>query len=311
MKSAATAVAINASSSNSFVPRPASAKGTRPPLGFSGRFIRVFPSEIIIEDLEVNLTHVVTITALNVDVHSRRIKFTPPAKPEFDLFTTPSMPVASGLELVAQLSFIPRESKDYSDEIIVSCESDRIVIPVRARPAKPILKFDALVQMGAQAVNRPAFAHFQIKNEGKVGCGISFDLPTRSCFKITPSEVSLGSVFDSNNSIQFRIEFMSREVGAIRDIIPVMVNGADQGYKLDLSANVCKMSLDFLSNAQHTALETVAFGSLYPPPPPASTPLFCCDYHAIPQVLRSAACHRGRARQQQPRHRPLDNFLGL
>jgi hypothetical protein len=263
MKSAATVVALNGSSSNSFVPRPASAKGKRPPLGFSGRFVRVFPSEILIEDLEVNVTHVVTITALNVDAHSRRIKFTPPAKPEFDIFTTPSMPVASGLELVAQLSFIPRESKDYSDEIIVTCETDRIVIPVRARPPKPILKFDRLVQMGAQAVNRPAFGHFQIKNEGKVGCTISFDIPSRSCFKITPSEASIGSCFDSNNSLQFRIEFMSREVGAIRDIVPVFVNGLDQGYKLDLSANVCKMSLDFLSNSQHIAMETVAFGSLY------------------------------------------------
>eukprot|EP00294_Goniomonas_avonlea_P005850 CAMPEP_0114571638 /NCGR_PEP_ID=MMETSP0114-20121206/17847_1 /TAXON_ID=31324 /ORGANISM="Goniomonas sp, Strain m" /LENGTH=468 /DNA_ID=CAMNT_0001758759 /DNA_START=96 /DNA_END=1500 /DNA_ORIENTATION=- len=163
-------------------------------LGATGRYVRVFPASVDVIDAEVGVTHVITITVLNTDKHSRRIKFIPPQKKEFVLHYTPSVPIAPGLELTAELAFRTDDNKDFHDQIVVQCESDKIVIPIHAYVPRATIEFDSFCNFGSLAPEHPSL-HFLLEFKGSTS-GVY-----RSVAQLEVNGVVTGQVLDMNVSV--------------------------------------------------------------------------------------------------------------
>lgn len=111
-------------------------------LGTTGNFVRVFPAVAEFINIEPNVTHVLTVTVVNRTDRVRRIRCKPPGTREFTLHQIPSVAVAPGLEISADLEFFTEVEGDFLDEIIVMCEDDRIAVPIVARAPRAELVFD-------------------------------------------------------------------------------------------------------------------------------------------------------------------------
>ena len=111
-------------------------------MGATGKHCRVFPAVAEFRDTEPHVTHVLTITVVNRSDSVKRIRFKPPTTAEFTIHQIPSVSVAPGLEIAADLEFFSTAEGDFSDELVVICDDDRIVIPVRAFGPRADLFFD-------------------------------------------------------------------------------------------------------------------------------------------------------------------------
>ena len=92
--------------------------------GATGKHIRVFPAVAQFNDTEPHVTHVLTVTVVNRSDKVRRIRFKPPRTAEFTLHQIPSVAVAPGLEVSADLEYFSTSDGDFADELQVLCDDD-------------------------------------------------------------------------------------------------------------------------------------------------------------------------------------------
>mmetsp|Transcript_28943 Transcript_28943/g.66987 ORF Transcript_28943/g.66987 Transcript_28943/m.66987 type:complete len:2816 (+) Transcript_28943:96-8543(+) len=232
-------------------------------LGATGRYVRVFPASVDVIDAEVGVTHVITITVLNTDKHSRRIKFIPPQKKEFVLHYTPSVPIAPGLELTAELAFRTDDNKDFHDQIVVQCESDKIVIPIHAYVPRATIEFDSFCNFGSLAPEHPSLHFLELLNVGLCNGEWRFIQEEFSPFKITPSSGLLSGVNGSHNSMSIKVEFKGSTSGVYRSVAQLEVNGVVTGQVLDMNVSVVRQALEMILPNGEGIVDKMQFGTLY------------------------------------------------
>jgi hypothetical protein len=155
-------------------------------LGSTGKYIRVFPAVAEFKDTEPNVTHLLTITVVNRSDHVQRIRFVPPKLKQFALHQIPSMPVAPGLEVSADLEYFAPVDGDFEDEITVMCESDKIKVPVYAFAPRAELFFDSYCLFGAVPPLSTNIRYVDVVNRGKKAADFEFLRDDTLAFTVSP-----------------------------------------------------------------------------------------------------------------------------
>jgi hypothetical protein len=127
------------------------------------------------------------INPLHTNANSvKRIRIVPPQSKLFSLNYTPVIGVAPGLEVIAEVTFqlehgvsplsqTVTESGvtaadtsliEYTDQLVISCGEDTIVVPLIARPPCAELQYTEFINFGAVAEGQRAELPLTITNTG-------------------------------------------------------------------------------------------------------------------------------------------------
>ena len=233
-------------------------------LGQTGALIRVFPAVAEFRNTEPNVAHVLTVTVVNRSERVQRIRFVPPKMRQFTLHQVPAMPVAPGLEVSADLEYFWTEDGDFADEITVLCETDRIKIPVYAFAPRAELYFDHCCLFGAVPPSSINIRYVDIVNRGMKSADFEFLRTDALPFVIEPTAGRLGP--DGGDDCFIRVKITcspNSDVGALRCLASVKVNGVVAGEPLDISALVSRQQLEVVSAEGLGSLPSLQFGTCY------------------------------------------------
>jgi len=232
-------------------------------MGITGQFIRVFPATADFPNIEAGVTHVLSITVVNRSDRARRIRFVSPKTREFVLHQIPTVAVAPGLEISADLEFFSSEEKDFIDEISIICESDKITIPISAQAAKPDFTFDAYCLFGAVPPGRTIIRYLEIVNRGQQAGEYRFVQDEQQPFVIEPLSARLGSSGSDDCTIRVRVSFCASTLGPYRSVVNMLVDSSPSGLVLDMSALVVRQQFEVVSLEGLGQVSNVQMGTVY------------------------------------------------
>lgn len=233
-------------------------------LGSTGSYIRVFPAVAEFKDTEANVTHMLTITVVNRSDHVQRIRFVPPKLKQFALHQIPSIPVAPGLEVSADLEYFSPVDGDFEDEITVMCESDKIKVPIYAFAPRAELFFDSYCVFGAVPPLSTNIRYVDVVNRGKRAADFEFLRDDTFSFIVEPMVGRLGPDGSDECFIRVKVTYTSGEDLALqRAIAKVKVNGVVIAEPLDISALVARQQLELVSPEGSGRLSSLQFGTVY------------------------------------------------
>ena len=233
-------------------------------LGSTGNHIRVFPAVAEFKDTEPNVTHMLTVTVINRSDHVKSIRFVPPKLKQFALHQIPSIPVAPGLEVSADLEYFSTEEGDFADEITVLCEDDRIQVPIYAFAPRAELFFDSCCIFGAVPPSSTNIRYVDVVNRGKKAADFEFIRQDDCAFTIEPVVGRLGQDGSDDCFIRVKVTFKpGDDLGVQRAIVHVKVNDTVLGEPLDISALVARQVLELVSPEGSGQLSSLQFGTIY------------------------------------------------
>ena len=233
-------------------------------MGATGKHCRVFPAVAEFRDTEPHVTHVLTITVVNRSDSVKRIRFKPPTTAEFTIHQIPSVSVAPGLEIAADLEFFSTAEGDFSDELVVICDDDRIVIPVRAFGPRADLFFDGFCHFGGVAPDSTTIRYMDVVNRGMKAADFKFltdQVP--SCFEIDPVLGRLGAAGSDDCFIRVRVVFNAKDLGVFRSLVNMEVNSTVIATTLDISALVVRQKVELISPDGTGKVDALHFGTVY------------------------------------------------
>jgi len=152
----------------------------RPPVSFqqeatsqansSNDPFRVTPEVITFTDYNVNCIYEIPLTITNASTVLKRVKYMPPASPEFSVSSIkfPSNEtgiIAPGMSAVAYINFNATALSDFDDELLIVTEESSFKVKLQARREHPILTLpDVLDCQGCWLGDRVDMA-FQFSNK--------------------------------------------------------------------------------------------------------------------------------------------------
>ena len=232
-------------------------------MGATGKHVRVFPATAEFRDTEPNVTHVLTITVVNRSSHVRRIRFKPPTTAEFTLHQIPSISVAPGLEISADLEYFSAVDGDFSDDLVVMCEEDKILIPVRAYAPRADLFFDGFCHFGGVAPESMTIRYVDVVNRGMKAADFKLLQNKVPQFEIEPMMGRLGPAGSDDCFIRVRVAFHASDLGVFRSVVQMEVNSKVISTALDMSALVVRQQVELVSPDGTGKLDTLQFGTVY------------------------------------------------
>jgi hypothetical protein len=236
---------------------------TNQQMGATGKHVRVFPARAEFRDTEPNVTHVLSITVVNRSDHVKRIRFKPPTTAEFTLHQIPSISVAPGLEISADLEYFSGVEGDFSDELVVMCEEDKILVPVRAFAPCADLFFDGFCHFGGVAPESMTIRYVDVVNKGSKAADFKFLQDKVPQFEIEPMMGRLGPAGSDDCFIRVRVVFYAKNLGMFRSVVQMEVNSKVIGTLLDMSALVVRQQVQLVSPDGTGKLDTLNFGTVY------------------------------------------------
>lgn len=233
--------------------------------GATGKHIRVFPAVAQFNDTEPHVTHVLTVTVVNRSDNVRRIRFKPPRTAEFTLHQIPSVAVAPGLEVSADLEYFSTSDGDFADELQVLCDDDVLSIPVRAFAPRADVYFDGFCHFGGVAPGSTTIRYVDLVNRGTKAADFKFlsQSDRAHSFEIDPTLGRLGPAGSDDCFIKIRVVFKASELGVFRSVVGMEVNGASIGTALDMSALVVRQKVEIVSADGAGKVNAVQFGTVY------------------------------------------------
>jgi len=209
------------------------------------------------------VTHVLSITVVNRSDKVKRIRFKQPTTTEFALHQIPCISVAPGLEISADLEYFSAVEGDFSDELIVMCEDDKITIPVRAFAPRADMFFDGFCHFGGVAPESLSIRYVDVVNKGQKAADFKFlknDVPQ---FEIEPLMGRLGPAGSDDCFIRVRVQFDAKNLGVFRSVVQMEVNSVVIGTTLDMSALVVRQKVELVSPDGAGKLDSVQFSTVY------------------------------------------------
>ena len=255
--------------------------------------LRCFPSVVEFQGIEEGTLYVLTLSIQNVAAGVRRIRFIPPTSGAFTLNHCPSVAVASGLEVRAEIEFQAQELRDYSDKLVVISDDDRLEVPLRAFVPAPRIAFDGFVDLGTIVADNTASYYVDICNEGLLDGSFKVVYDSKLPLTITPREgvirgragraddaaLAAGRTvasLDHCHTCRVKVELHPKILGVFRTVAEVHISGKN-GTKgagdasdvendvrvLDINANVVEQRLSLVVPGGGAALTEAPFGTVF------------------------------------------------
>ena len=232
---------------------------------------KVFPPAVEFRNVVPGPVYVMSLYIQNISKSPQRIQFKGLSSRAFNLRDLPPGAVAPGLDTVVEIEFQVAESQgapaSYHDKLIVSSSSETIEIPLRAFAPAPQLEFDGFLNLGTVVLGDTVAKYVDITNvgrrEGRVAITWEADAPVT----ISPPEFVLSGTDEddgSNCSRRVKVEVQGTDLGAMRLLASVKLDGEQSSRMIDINANVVEQRLELvLPGRLDVPLSELPFGSVH------------------------------------------------
>jgi hypothetical protein len=153
--------------------------------------------------------------------------------------------------------------QDFTDEVTVLCENDRITVPIFAYAPRAELHFDGYCLFGTVAPTRTVIRYVDIVNRGMKAADFTFKKKENIPFVIEPLSGRLGPEGSDDCFLRVKVTFNADDLGVYRSVLEMEVNGMTVGTVLDISALVVRQQFEIISAEGSGRLENINYGTVY------------------------------------------------
>ena len=225
--------------------------------------------------------YVITLYIQNISQAPQRIQFKGLATRAFNLRDLPPGSVAPGLDTVVEIEFQVPESRgasqgEFHDKLVVSSATETIEIPLRAYAPAPKLEFDGFLNLGTIVLGDSVAKHLDIVNIGQVEGRVSIKYQNDADITISPTQFTLAGVTElegvtgpghdksSDNTQRVKIEARGNNLGSMRLLAAVQIDGQDSTRMIDINATVVEQRLEMMMpDRPGISVTELPFGTLH------------------------------------------------
>jgi hypothetical protein len=242
---------------------------------------KVFPPAVEFRNVVPGPVYVMSLYIQNISTASQRIQFKGLSSRAFNLRDLPPGAVAPGLDTVVEIEFQVAESSSaeapraYHDRLIVSSDTETIEIPLRAYAPAPMLEFDGFLNLGTVVLGDTVAKYVDIVNVGRREGRVSITWDADAPVTISPAEFVLAGTEDDDDAMagggsaapssrRVKVEVQGNDMGAMRLLAAVQLDGEQSTRMIDINANVVEQRLEMmLPGRPGVPLTELPFGSVH------------------------------------------------
>ena len=242
---------------------------------------KVFPPAVEFRNVVPGPVYVMSLYIQNISTASQRIHFKGLSSRAFNLRDLPPGAVAPGLDTVVEIEFQVAESSSaeapraYHDRLIVSSDTETIEIPLRAYAPAPMLEFDGFLNLGTVVLGDTVAKYVDIVNIGRREGRVSITWDADAPVTISPAEFVLAGTEDDDDAMaggrsaapssrRVKVEVQGNDMGAMRLLAAVQLDGEQSTRMIDVNANVVEQRLEMmLPGRPGVPLTELPFGSVH------------------------------------------------
>ncbi|KAI6660485.1 hypothetical protein LOD99_14069 [Oopsacas minuta] len=143
---------------------------------------------------------------------------------ETSLSSNSGLRVAPGMEVVYTIEFRPDQQADYTHEVTVMTEREKLVIPVLATGARALLDFPDWVELGEAPVRHETSKTLLVRNLGEREGRFVLRCTPSDVFSASPTEASL----DIQQCSQVTVKMMSTKAGTQEGSMSVQLDTGEE-----------------------------------------------------------------------------------
>ena len=224
--------------------------------------IRVTPSEINFDSIDVGVLYVMTFSVRNASNEAQRIRIKAPKSMYFALNYIPLGVVAPGMEARGEIECqIPEGATDvrFFDTIEVSMGSSVLTAQLVATKLSPDVRFNNFVNLGFVAESQVSTVPVVFTNDSNMAGDTTLTPSAESKITIKPTKF----VIPAHGSVTVSVSYEGGEIGPWREMVEVHTVGSLALQFMDVSVQTVDQKLTLLADENGGILETHDFGSMY------------------------------------------------
>lgn len=219
---------------------------------YPSKNLRVEPGEIRFTNAIPGTLYVMTFSVRNLSKSAQRIRISAPKIGVFALNYIPLGPIASGLDLRAEIECqIPTSSQEfvYADSITVSMGDDKIDIPIYALKPFANIDFPKELSFGNIILKQSAIKDIVFRNKSDQPGVMKLSIGKGSRIRLSTNklEFSATSSGDGRHVQTLKVALEGKELGPVREIIVCSLEGSMEEYRIDVSAHIIDQSLTLIT----------------------------------------------------------------
>jgi hypothetical protein len=224
--------------------------------------LRIDPPEVTFDKVEVGVRYVMNISVRNITKSAQRIRFSAPKTSAFSINYIPAGAVAPGLDVVAEIECQLDDNSEnfvFTDSVVVSMGKYKVEIPLVCRKPCPDVVFNPFLNLGLVPENQSITSNVVFENRGSAPAQVLFKPKKSSKVVLDPMRATI----DPGGLLNLSIRYDCKDLGALRELVEVGINGLPQNMVLDVCGQVVSQKLSLLAFDGKRSLEQVDFGTLY------------------------------------------------
>ncbi|XP_053937814.1 hydrocephalus-inducing protein homolog [Cuculus canorus] len=172
-------------------------------------FLQPFPSEVVFQDFVPCEVYEKLLVLRNSDKVPQLVKVIMERSPYFKLLIPSGVyrKIPPGLTATFRILFTPEENKDYFHQLTCIAGKEKLIVPIRAIGARPVLDFPDQLHFSVCPVNYSTEKTLLIRNVGNREA--HYRISTQSPFSVSPSAGNLGV----GEATQVTVEFHPVKTG--------------------------------------------------------------------------------------------------
>ncbi|XP_053937812.1 hydrocephalus-inducing protein homolog [Cuculus canorus] len=172
-------------------------------------FLQPFPSEVVFQDFVPCEVYEKLLVLRNSDKVPQLVKVIMERSPYFKLVIPSGVyrKIPPGLTATFRILFTPEENKDYFHQLTCIAGKEKLIVPIRAIGARPVLDFPDQLHFSVCPVNYSTEKTLLIRNVGNREA--HYRISTQSPFSVSPSAGNLGV----GEATQVTVEFHPVKTG--------------------------------------------------------------------------------------------------
>ncbi|XP_066051026.1 LOW QUALITY PROTEIN: hydrocephalus-inducing protein homolog [Chamaea fasciata] len=224
------------------------------------RSFRVSPPEVVFQNFVVHEVYEMVVSLMNKGENLQGVQVSMESSPYFQL-AGPSdacRAVPGGAITDVHVHFTPDENKVYSHELVCVSGEERIVVPIRAIPARAILDFPDELDFSKCPVKGSTRKSLLIQNCGSVAA--HYQLSTESPFSVVPAEGILGPGHTMQVTVGFHPLTCGDHFGSLvarctgEESFFTFLHAEAADVNIGLSTYSMKVEKTFITTSSHTSM---------------------------------------------------------
>ena len=203
-----------------------------------------------------------TVTVRNISKRVRRLKFTSPKTPKFQIEHDMQGPLAAGLAVKMNVSFETDAEGDFHDVVEIQAEGhdQKFQLFLHALRPAPDVQFEPLVNFRFVPIKTTKHEEIEFKNEGRMTGHVTLEVAQKGAgLEVEPEQFSI----EPEEVRRVRVSLTAMEPDLITRLLQVHVDGQEKSRTIEVTATSVEQHLSIVFEEGGGQKSSLNFGTLY------------------------------------------------